>query len=269
MPAALSASSRDTSLATAPSGTQRARASSSRTGGAAGRLSAVPANAGRGWQLVLVTVRGRCCTLLLYRPAPVSLLNPARCAEWARRPSAFQAGHIPSWQKSCECYALLPVAGACCWLLLLLSPLLSGWSEALRDASSTAPRSGLHLAALALITTCELSPTHRAGLCPAQTPPPNLTAAGPGDGWVLSSSALRVHEPCTPTWAVALRSQPGLTGSGSHRYSYGGFGGGHPRFHRHTGCQQPNLTSHPVLLRLMPVLQPTFVVPIWKDLDHD
>ena len=26
---------------------------------------------------MLVTVRGRCCTLLLYRPAPVSLLNPA------------------------------------------------------------------------------------------------------------------------------------------------------------------------------------------------
>jgi hypothetical protein len=28
--------------------------------------------------------------------------------------------------------------------------------------------------------------------------------------------------------AVALRSQTGLTGSGSHRYSYGGFGGGYP-----------------------------------------
>ena len=186
-----------------------------------------------------------------------------------RRPSAFQAGHIPSWQKSCECYALSPVAGAYRWLLLLLSPLLSRWSETLCDASSTTARDGLHLAALVLITTCELSSAHRAGLCPAQPPPPNPTAAGPGDGWVLSSSASRVHEPCTPTWAVALRPQPGLTGSGSHRYSYGGFGGGHPHFHRHTGCQHPNLTSHPVRLRLMPVLLPTFVVPIWKDLDHD
>jgi hypothetical protein len=41
------------------------------------------------------------------------------------RPSAFQAGHIPSWRGSCECYALSPVAAACRWSLLLLSPLLS------------------------------------------------------------------------------------------------------------------------------------------------
>ena len=41
------------------------------------------------------------------------------------RPSAFQAGHIPSWRESCERYALPPVAVACRWLLLLLSPLLS------------------------------------------------------------------------------------------------------------------------------------------------
>src|SRR6185312_10251642 len=41
------------------------------------------------------------------------------------RPSAFQAGHIPSWRESCECYALLAVAAGSRWLLLLLSPLLS------------------------------------------------------------------------------------------------------------------------------------------------
>jgi hypothetical protein len=43
------------------------------------------------------------------------------------RPSAnfFQAGHIPSWRGSHERYALSPVADACRWLLLLLSPLLS------------------------------------------------------------------------------------------------------------------------------------------------
>jgi hypothetical protein len=39
------------------------------------------------------------------------------------RPSAFQAGHIPSWHKSCECYALWLVAADSGWLLL--SPLLS------------------------------------------------------------------------------------------------------------------------------------------------
>ena len=33
---------------------------------------------------------------------------------------------MPSWRGSCECYALPPVAGAGRWLLLLLSPLLSG-----------------------------------------------------------------------------------------------------------------------------------------------
>jgi hypothetical protein len=42
-----------------------------------------------------------------------------------RRPSAFQAGHIPSWRGSCERYALWQVAGASRRSLLLLSPLLS------------------------------------------------------------------------------------------------------------------------------------------------
>jgi hypothetical protein len=42
------------------------------------------------------------------------------------RPSAFQAGHIPSWRGSCECYALSPVAAVSGWLLPLLSPLPSG-----------------------------------------------------------------------------------------------------------------------------------------------
>jgi hypothetical protein len=44
MLAVLSTSGRDTSLATAPSGTRRAQASSSRTSGAAGRLAVVPAS---------------------------------------------------------------------------------------------------------------------------------------------------------------------------------------------------------------------------------
>jgi hypothetical protein len=41
------------------------------------------------------------------------------------RPSAFQAGHIPSWRGSCERYPLSPVAAGSRWLLLLLSRLLS------------------------------------------------------------------------------------------------------------------------------------------------
>src|SRR5262249_10268991 len=51
------------------------------------------------------------------------------------RPSAFQAGHIPSWRRSCECYALSPVAAVSGWLLPLLSPLLSGGQLLLRQAS--------------------------------------------------------------------------------------------------------------------------------------
>ena len=38
------------------------------------------------------------------------------------RPSAFQAGHIPSCYGSCERCALSLVAAACRWSLLLLSP---------------------------------------------------------------------------------------------------------------------------------------------------
>jgi hypothetical protein len=38
---------------------------------------------------------------------------------------SFQAEHIPSWHGSRERYALSPVAAACRWSLLLLSPLLS------------------------------------------------------------------------------------------------------------------------------------------------
>jgi hypothetical protein len=54
------------------------------------------------------------------------MLRPsARRSGTVARPSVFQAGHIPSWHRSCESYALSPVAGACRWLLLLLSPLLS------------------------------------------------------------------------------------------------------------------------------------------------
>ena len=50
------------------------------------------------------------------------------------RPSAFQAGHIPSWRGWCERYALSPVAAGCRGLLLLLSPLLSAAEAWIRVA---------------------------------------------------------------------------------------------------------------------------------------
>jgi len=43
----------------------------------------------------------------------------------APRPSAFQAGHIPSWRRLCVSYLPSSVAANCRWSLLLLSPLLS------------------------------------------------------------------------------------------------------------------------------------------------
>jgi hypothetical protein len=59
-----------------------------------------------------------CCT------APASFAH-APGAVLTRRPSAFQAGHIPSRYGSCECYALSPGAAGCPWLQLSLSLLLS------------------------------------------------------------------------------------------------------------------------------------------------
>jgi hypothetical protein len=41
------------------------------------------------------------------------------------RPSANEAGHIPSWHISCERYAPSSVVAGCRWPLLLLSLLLS------------------------------------------------------------------------------------------------------------------------------------------------
>jgi hypothetical protein len=65
--------------------------------------------------LVFTGVNG---TLMARRARP----GPDR---WSFRPSAFQAGHIPSWRRSCQCHALSPVAAGVGWWLLLLSRLLS------------------------------------------------------------------------------------------------------------------------------------------------
>ena len=112
------------------------------------------------------------------------------------------------------------------------------------DASSTAAHDTWHLRALVLVTTLRPSLGPATAPCPAQIPPPNPTAAEPGDGRVLSRPSSRVHEPGTLTVAVALRSQTVLTGSGSHRYSYGGFGGGH-----RTSTRMPTVGSPIALAR--------------------
>ena len=106
---------------------------------------------------------------------------------------------------------------------------LPSWLPAAHDSG--------HRDALVLVTNIGPSPAR--GPRPAQTPPPNPIAAEPGDGRVLSRPSSRVHEPRNSPDAVALRQQTALTGSGSHRSSYGGFGGGHPHFHPHTGCGNP------------------------------
>ena len=116
---------------------------------------------------------------------------------------------------------------------------LPAWLPAAHDAGR---------AALVLVTDIGPSTGEWTAPCPAQTPPSNPTAAGPGDGRVRSRPSWRVHEPCSSPEAVALRSQTGLTGSGSHRYSYGGFGGGHPHFHSHARPPVTRLPYEPTVL---------------------
>ena len=102
------------------------------------------------------------------------------------RPSAFQAGHIPSWRGSCESYALSPVAGGSGWLLLLLSPLLSS----VRHVRAWPP-----------------SPPGR-GHCAPPPPPIGLTTVVLFAGGEVSSADSRVRSPGTLTCArcPAVRS---------------------------------------------------------------
>src|SRR6266568_3435560 len=128
------------------------------------------------------------------------------------RPSAFQAGYIPSWRGSSERCALPTVAADSGWLLLLLSPLLS--------AADPSP----HLRGLPGAVTAPW---------PAQTPPPNPIAAEPDGRRVLSRGGEADH---------AATPQAPLTGSGCREHSYGGFGGGHPHFHPHaTPARNPRI----------------------------
>ena len=87
-----------------------------------------------------------------------------------------------------------------------------------------------------------LSPLPRTGLLPS------LVTDGFGQG------RLRVYMNHAPLpRRLSCRSQTALTGSGSHRSSYGGYGGGHPHFHPHAGCSQPDLTS--------PAARPALIIP--------
>ncbi len=80
--------------------------------------------------------------------------------------------------------------------------------------------------------TCH-RPGDRAWRYPA--PPPNPTAAEPDGRRVLSRVGVADHE-VTP--------EAPWTGSGWREYSYGGFGGGHPSFHRHgRAADTPNLVN--------------------------
>ena len=136
------------------------------------------------------------------------------------RLSAFQAGHIPSWRGLCERYALSPVAAACRWSLLLLSPLLSprlpAWLPVGLDT--------WHLGILVLVVAVAPMPGRGPYCCLTRTPPPNPTAAEPDGRRVLSRVGAADH---------VMTPEAPWTGSGWREYSYGEFGGGHPRFHPH------------------------------------
>ena len=105
--------------------------------------------------------------------APVVRRPGSRWGGAVERPSAFQAGHTPSWRGSCGSYALSLVAAVSDWLLLLLSPL--------RSAVGPGP----HLRGLPGAVTAP---------CPAQPPPPNPIAAGPYGRRVLSRGGGADHE---------------------------------------------------------------------------
>jgi hypothetical protein len=90
----------------------------------------------------------------------------------------------------------------------------------------------------ALVLVANIGPSTGGGTVadPAQIPPPNPTAAEPNGRRVLSRVGVADH-------AVTLKAP--LTGSGWRENSYGGSGGGHPHFHPHTDCREPNLTACP------------------------
>jgi hypothetical protein len=112
----------------------------------------------------------------------------------------------------------------------------SAHTKASRDASSPAACDGSPPPgclgqvpdALVLVPVSGLSPGAVPAPCHVPGPSPILMAAEPDDGRVGSRPSSRVHEPRNCPGAIARRSPAVLTGSGSHRYSCGGFGGRAP-----------------------------------------
>ena len=117
------------------------------------------------------------------------LSRPQR--DWREpRPSAFQAGHIPSCGESCESYALSPVADDSGWLLLLLSSLLSAVGpvppcRGLPADDSVTPWSSL--------PSPGLFPATRPRPVLSQAPPPNPIAAELDGRRVLSRGGAADH----------------------------------------------------------------------------
>jgi hypothetical protein len=119
----------------------------------------------------------------------------------SRRPSVFQAGHIPSWRGSCGSYALSPGAGVWRWLLLLLAPLLSA---PIRRAAG-------HNKTICVVCRPSFPPacaasapaTFRPGCGPGAPPLPSigLTAAALFAGGEVSRADSRVRSPGTFTCA--------------------------------------------------------------------
>jgi hypothetical protein len=111
---------------------------------------------------------------------------------------SFQAGHIPSWLESCECYALLAVTAACRWSLLLLSPLLSAVATGRAASDGSYPSSqALDDGYLSLPAACSLSARTPSNprpwsLC-AAPPPIGLTAADLFAGGEVSRADSRVR----------------------------------------------------------------------------
>jgi hypothetical protein len=159
-----------------------------------------------------------CCTGALH----VSFFGAARCAVPTRRPSAFEAGHIPYWRGSCERNGA--VAG-CCRLRSVAAVVVSRNEGTACGAWSCSP----------FRTSPGAFPARPSSGWNSPTPPANPTAAKPRDGRFYQGRPGVYVNHASWSGAVALRSQTVLTGSGSPRYSVAGWGG-HPHFHPHNAA---------------------------------
>jgi hypothetical protein len=122
----------------------------------------------------------------------------------------------------------------CChlWVRGTMSGLAKRLARHSLDAGDASPRGVPDVDYSVLGVSADTRPArwHRPRRCPAQAPPPNPTATGPDGRRVLSRVGAADH---------AVTPKAPWTGSGWREYSYGGFGGGHPPFHPHAFCRQP------------------------------